>query len=144
MKKMFTYTFVIVMAALVFYGGTGVNMVSFCCSDCRTAGMEVLTGDKCCEIHGHTHDQIVIESASASVGHSHEMCCDLERVNFDWDSEQVSIENPEPITFELFLTGLPDISIINLPFVGENTSVMPTGPPLLPRTYLSLLTTLLI
>jgi len=145
MKKMFTYLFTLLMAILVFYGGAGVNVVSFCCQDCRAAGMEVLTGDKCCEIHGHSHDQVMIEAATGSVSHSHDMCCDLKRVSFDWNHEQVSFDDLQPLVFDLFTDQLPDISVVSLPFVSEIHTLMPTGPPLLPpRDYLSLLTTLLI
>lgn len=144
MKRLFTYPFVILMAALVFYGGAGVNIASFCCQDCRSAGMEVLAGDMCCEIHGHTHDDISIESAEGNISHTHKMCCSLERISFDWGYEKVSIENPQPVVLDLLTDGLSDISVITLPIVSEITSVMPNGPPLPPREYLSLLTTLLI
>lgn len=141
---MFTYLFTLLMAFLVFYGGAGVNIVSFCCSECRSAGMEVLTGNKCCEIHGHSHDEVTIEAATAGISHSHEMCCNMHRISFDWDYEKTSIESPQPLVVDLFADGLPDLSNIILPIVSEVTSVMPTGPPLPPRVYLSLLTTLLI
>lgn len=146
MKKVFTYLFVVLMAGLVFYGGAGVNVASFCCQDCRDAGIEVLAGDRCCEIHGHTHElgHETIEHADISLSHSHEMCCSMGRLSFDWGSEKVSIESPQPATLDLLTDGSFDISVIPIPFVEEVTSVMPNGPPLPPRAYLSLLTTLLI
>ncbi|MDR2681264.1 MAG: hypothetical protein LBC47_10700 [Tannerella sp.] len=53
MKSIFTYLFTIIPAALVFYGGAGVNVISYCCNQCRSAGIEILREDKCCEIHNY-------------------------------------------------------------------------------------------
>lgn len=143
---MLTYTFVIVMAALVFYGGAGINVYSFCCDDCRHAGVEAITGDRCCEIHGHSHDDVpIIEAASGNFSHTHEMCCDMKRFSYDWGVEDVITPSSEPVVFDLLSDGLSDISIIPIPNLKEINTVMPTGPPLCPpRVYLSLLTTLLI
>jgi len=136
---------VVIMAALVFYGGAGVNIASFCCDDCRKAGMEVLKGDMCCEIHGHSHDDMpAIESAEGRFGHSDEMCCNMMRKNFDWNYDNDVEIDLQPLALDLLAFGTPDASLIPIPFVNEVTFVMPTGPPLCPRTYLSLLTTLLI
>lgn len=55
MKKIFTHILSVLMAVLVFYGGAGVNIISYCCGDCRSAGIEALLKDKCCEIHHHAH-----------------------------------------------------------------------------------------
>lgn len=146
MKKTTVYIFTFLIAALVFYGGAGVNIISYCCDDCQTEGVEVVMDDKCCEVHGHSHEegQAVVETADASC-HPDERCCDLKRVDFDWNrghSFQVSLH---PVQLDLFLPAMPDLSFVNLPVVSEITSVMPTGPPpLCPRSYLSLLTVLLI
>ena len=43
------------MAALIFYGGAGVNLISYCCNLCRSEGIEAVANDKCCEIHHHHH-----------------------------------------------------------------------------------------
>jgi len=55
MKKIGTYTLSILMAVLVFYGGTGINLISYCCNLCRVEGIEAVTKDKCCDIHHHQH-----------------------------------------------------------------------------------------
>ncbi|MDH6357173.1 hypothetical protein [Parabacteroides sp. PF5-9] len=146
MKRALTSIFAIVLTLLVFYGGAGVNVVSFCCGECRAAGFEVLVGDKCCDIHGHSHDEYpMLESAEGNISHSHEMCCSMERLHFDWDNETVSTQSLEPFVIDLLALGTPGASIIPLPSVSEITSIMPTGPPLTPpRAYLSRLTVLLI
>jgi len=145
MKRIFTYTFIVILAALVFYGGAGVNVISFCCDDCRNAGTQVVKEGVCCEIHGHSHGEMaMLETADASVSHTEEMCCNLRRVYFDWNDGHTQIISPSPVVLDLLFTGIPDISINPLPIVREINTVMPTGPPLCPKVYLSLLTTLLI
>ncbi|MDL2222118.1 hypothetical protein LJC35_06160 [Parabacteroides sp. OttesenSCG-928-N08] len=145
MKRLVTSIYIILLAALVFYGGAGVNIVSFCCNDCRAAGMEVLKEDKCCEIHSHSHhDEPIVEAATNSVGHTHEMCCNLKRIDFNWDTAKAFDFHAEPIAFDIYngmVSTLTPSEPVALSFIS---SVMPTGPPLCPRTYLSLLTTLLI
>jgi len=41
------------MVVLVFYGGAGINIISYCCNECRSKGIEVLQNHKCCNIHHH-------------------------------------------------------------------------------------------
>ena len=47
MKKTVTYLFIVFLASLIFYGGAGVNFVTYCCNDCRTEGVAVLLNDNC-------------------------------------------------------------------------------------------------
>lgn len=131
MKKATTYLFVFILAALVFYGGAGVNIISYCCSDCRTEGAEVLLDNVCSDVHEHDHGDA--------------MSCDIERVDFDWTYASSQWLDLQPAVFDLFSFGIPDISLILAPILNKLTSITPTGPPFLcPRIYLSLLTTLLI
>jgi hypothetical protein len=55
MKKAFTYLFTVIMAALVFYGGAGVNVIMYCCNQCRSAGIETLLKDDCCGMSKYNH-----------------------------------------------------------------------------------------
>lgn len=55
MKKTLTSFIALTMAVLVLYGGAGINIISYCCGDCRSAGVEALIHQKCCEIHQHSH-----------------------------------------------------------------------------------------
>ena len=50
MKNALTYLFVVFLAALVFYGGAGVNLVTYCCTDCSSEGVTALLESKCCDI----------------------------------------------------------------------------------------------
>lgn len=148
MKQTATYLFVIILALLVFYGGAGVNLVSYCCNDCETEGVEVLLDDKCCEIHEHSHlanAPSIMESADQLSVLMHDNCCDIERVNFDWSRTPVQTLDLQPAVFDLFYNNLFNLSLIPLLALTEKSSVMANGPPVLcPHIYLSLLTTLLI
>ena len=68
MKKTVTYLFIVFLASLIFYGGAGVNFVTYCCNDCRTEGVAVLLNDNCCEVHGHGCCDTTTEEASCSSG----------------------------------------------------------------------------
>ena len=83
MKKTVTYLFIVFLASLIFYGGAGVNFVTYCCNDCRTEGVAVLLNDNCCEVHGHGCCDTTTEEASCSSGCCEDDCCDLERISFE-------------------------------------------------------------
>ena len=181
MKKTLINIFAVFMAVLVFYGGAGVNVISYCCKDCRSAGIEALINDKCCEIHHHDHSKTHNHKHNSStsdcnhIAHTEDACCEpsnsmhaednccesehseshsslsdptedscnLERIDFDWSTQNVDELkiNLSPTIHDLFST----FSSANIPYICENNTVMPNGPPLvLPRDYLSVLTVLLI
>ena len=57
MRRFATSLFLVILASLIFYGGAGVNFVSYCCGVCEKEGVEALLAAKCCEIHGHDHSR---------------------------------------------------------------------------------------
>lgn len=169
MKKISTYFLTLCMATLVFYGGAGVNIISYCCGDCRSAGIEALIHNKCCEIHQHNHKHHTAHnhhSEKASCNHTTQNCCDtnhhsckscsnhssgsccsMERIDFDWNTQNTAEQEIDlsPIVFDLLSNELFIYSNTLLPFISEANTVMPNGPPLAcPRDYLSILTVLLI
>lgn len=138
MKRLFTTLLIGMMAALVFYGGAGVNVASYCCDDCRSQGVEVLVGDMCCDVHEHEH---AANDCSLASG----LSCSLERVNFEWTNAYEQSPDMHPAAFQLFDFGLSSVALLSplitqclLSAVGEDP------PPRCPRVYLSLLTSLLI
>ena len=157
MKNAVKYLFTFILAALIFYGGAGINLVSYCCGDCRSAGVEVVLNEKCCEIHDHTHQHHKDCSHthhSTDANHNHfgnsiqeEDCCDLQRLDFEWDSSITRIQQPVPVELDMSVMGLPSLTLLTA-LVDKNTEAEPDKyiPPLIvcPRVYLSLLTTLLI
>jgi hypothetical protein len=146
MKKLCTYPIAFFMAALVFWGGSGMNLASYCCGDCQSKGITGLVEGACCKIHHHDHEAIHHPESDRNITDStQEMNCSLLRIVFDWNSTVKTIINPEPVCFDLIAVHLPDGLAIPAPIIINNTFESSSGPPILcPRTYLSLLTTLLI
>lgn len=147
MRTIFTYLCAIVISALVFYGGAGLNVVSYCCNQCRSVGIEAISDHGCCEIHEHhhTHDITEVLACGSCISHADDNCCGITRLQHDWNTISQLEFNLKPIAIDLFFIGFSDISLIPNPIFEEITSIMPTGPPLrTPQAYLSLLTTLLI
>lgn len=147
MRTIFTYLCAIVISALVFYGGAGINVVSYCCDQCRIAGIEAVSGHECCDIHEHhyTHEMTEVSVCRSCVSHADGNCCDITRLQYDWKTISELEFNLEPATIDLLFAGSGNIALISNPTFEEITSIMPTGPPLrTPKAYLSLLTTLLI
>lgn len=157
------------MATLVFYGGAGINVIFYCCNQCRSAGIEaLLKKDNCCKTHHYNHNHAAdkhephsghscctkadqdccgthnVKSNNYCTDHTSGNCCNIERIHFDWNTQNAAELNIDlsPVTFDLSL--FPDILTINV-LICETGAVMPKGPPLAcPRDYLSRLTILLI
>ncbi|MDR0573152.1 MAG: hypothetical protein LBG96_03830 [Tannerella sp.] len=80
MKKIFTHSIAILMSVPVFYGGAGINIISYCCNDCRTKGIEALINDNCCDRHKHHRPndkphQIPSRSGSSCDNHAEDNDC---------------------------------------------------------------------
>ena len=152
MNKRFTYMFVMLLAALISYGGAGVNFVSYCCTDCRAVGMEALISDKCCDIHHHDHENehcsnhVLPTEASCVCYISEADCCTLERVSFEWNQVAYPTFHLEPSVIDLFSTAITVVSLSVSPEFTDIIPAKPGDPPKIacPRSYLSLLSVLLI
>lgn len=146
MKNTVTYLFVVFLASLVFYGGAGVNFVTYCCNDCRTEGVAVLINDNCCEVHGHDCcDATADEETSCSSGCCEDDCCGLERISFDWSSSHNPIVDLQPVEIDLLPFNLSLTSLMPVPTIKEYFAQDQDNPPVVcPRVYLHLLATLLI
>lgn len=145
MKRIVTYLFLVFLSSLVFYGGAGVNLVSYCCSHCEKFGIEALTSSQCCKLH-HDHADQASCHVSTTHGDMNKHQCGFERINFKWisdDDQQVDIQ---PVELDLIFASVLErleVVLFNHPFFED---LRITGPPVFtyPRIYLSLLTTLLI
>jgi len=172
MKKVFTYSVTFLMAVLVFYGGAGVNLISYCCKLCRHEGIEAVLKDKCCDIHHHHADNkkthhhasgccdsscdapaaenpvnIPNEPCNFPNEHASGNVCSFERINFDWSAQNFSKQETEiyPIKQHLFSCNFLALSPVDQIKTGKIHSHIPHGPPkVLPCDYLSILTVLLI
>ena len=145
MKNAVTYLFIVFLATLIFYGGAGVNLITYCCGDCRTEGVAVLLNDNCCEVHEHSCCSTTDESSVCHSGCCEDECCDLERVRFDWSSSNNPIVELQPAVTGLLSFASPIASLVPVPSIKEYIAQDQDGPPVVcPRIYLNLLTTLLI
>lgn len=146
-KNATTYLFIVFLAALVFYGGAGVNFVTYCCGDCRTEGVTVLLDDKCCDIHEHELEYAHAGKVSAPVSACSAAAdsCDVERVSFDWSRVHPSVFNLQPMATDVCSSCFLFASLQPLPSIKDLLVSNEGDPPVVcPRIYLSLLTTLLI
>ncbi len=146
---MLTYLLTTTLVLLIFYGGAGVNLMSYCCNDCRSAGIEVVMNSKCCDIHQHNHceDHMAVSDDTACEHLSEINCCSLERINFEWNQANVPVFDMQPVGHDLLTTGLPALYLLtDIGTWSKSHFITRDGPPLTvcPRVYLSLLTTLLI
>ena len=145
MKKVFTYLVVYIISVLVFYGGSGINIASFCCNSCQSEGISGIAEGICCEIHCHNNENVDhVESELNLDFDTHNNHCELSRIEHDWDSIISSFRN-EPNCFELVKVCMPVGMTVCCQVISDITYEYSTGPPILcPRAYLSLLTVLLI
>ena len=145
MKNAVTYLFIVFLASLIFYGGAGVNLITYCCGDCRTEGVAVLLNDTCCDVHEHNCCSTADEVSACDSGCCEEDCCHMERISFDRSSSNNPIVELQPAVTDLLSFASPLASLVPVPFLKEYISQEQDGPPVVcPRVYLYLLTSLLI
>lgn len=144
MKQFLKYTILSLLAGLIFYGGAGVNWVTYCCNDCFKVGIQAAVSESCCGSHADTESTIPeIVTYPVAINGLHN--CGIERVEFEWtfDNERSLIILPfiTDVLYNLSYTYLlTDSNLLADVFFNEDDppSVLP------PRAYLALLTTLLI
>ena len=134
MKNTVTYLFIVFLAALVFYGGAGVNLITYCCEDCRTA------------IHEHEHcTEMAKHVSSCCHADGEDNCCDVEHISFDWTVFQGALLNLQPVAIDLVSLTASNISLVPALIMDKAVDVVRDAPPgITPDIYLSLLTVLLV
>jgi hypothetical protein len=166
MRKILTYPFVFVLAALVFYIGAGVNVVSYCCDNCKSIGIDAVLVNNCCS-HNETNSESRDHSKHAcnhdsdcddltshsdnhsdkySDNHSDKKCCILERVSFDWDlhHDAKPVANLSTLVLDLVSDCSDDFLFLRFPVISM-VGVLPNAPPLFSaRDYLAFISVLLI
>lgn len=152
MKKRLSNIILSLIALLVFYGGAGINIVSFCCNECRDGGIEVVLGSSCCEVHGHSHTTHAHPANFDSESHGHSETislthgqCGMMRVGVDWLEVINQHFSFQPSVLELFTDLYAQLLFVPLTVSDAKHTLSATIPPrLTPRGYLSILSTLLI
>lgn len=142
MRRLATSLFLVILASLIFYGGAGVNFVSYCCGACEKEGVGALLEAKCCEIHEHDHGHDGLAKNTLDCRSMNG--CGIERVDFDWNSVNIQVPDLQPVVHDLFFSSISEgLEVASL--LTSSYEIRVTGPPVAcPRIYLSLLTTLLI
>ena len=137
MKKIAKQLGIYIVSLLVFYGGSGINIASFCCDNCQSDGIAGIAEETCCIIHSHESEDAGYDSYGTH--------CSLSRLLYDWSSSNSTTFKFEPASFELLNICLPVDLTVSPQIENKITYECSTGHFILcPRAYLSLLTTLLI
>ncbi len=153
MNKLMHHIVIIIAAIAVFFTGTGVTVMSYCCTGCITEvfadkqqscclseeAMPIEESD-CCTMHGDmAHNEICANTISSVDEH-----CTSSRLSIDLDS---SMFRPHVASPFVWLSDVPVFSVNLLPKDIERVDVVqhvddpPTIPP---RSYLSLIRVLVI
>lgn len=153
MKKNILTFLAVLLASLIAYGGSGVNIFFYCCDDCRAEGVEAVIGDTCCELHHHHHLNGLIthfdeHSCTPHLASTPDEC-GVERISVLWES--VSNNNPgvAPLSFYLahsFTAQIPSAKLSSdvTPLIGSVNPATQKPPHQSKAEYFSLLTTLII
>lgn len=145
MKNRVTYLFVVLLASLIFYGGAGVNLITYCCGDCQTEGVAVLLNDNCCEVHEHDCCGTAPEPQAGHSCCNDEECCGIQRIDFEWSSSDNPVVELQPAVIELLSYGSSLYSLIPYPTNNKYFASSQDSPPVVcPRIYLNMLSVLLI
>ena len=146
MKKIAKQLGIYIVSLLIFYGGSGINIASFCCDNCQSEGVAGIAEETCCTIHSHESEDAGYAGTDANPGYdSSGTHCSLSRLLYDWNTSTSSTFKLDSNYFELAAICLP-LELAASPQVEENITYECSAGPLVftPQTYLSLLTTLLI
>jgi len=160
MKRICTYTAVFFLAAILLYGGAGLNVIHFCCDGCRISGTPLMTAkaDVCAEdSHLHSHDccghetnccdseaavaddaTVAGDATAAGViaccshnDHSGADCCSFERISFDLFSQHAPKLISDPSSLCIDLF---TCDLYRSSFLSCNSceviNDLPNGPPL--------------
>lgn len=139
-----SYLFVVFLAALVFYGGAGVNLITYCCGDCRTESVIGLPDEGCCKGQS-AHMQKDVSVFACCQAEEEGGCCDVEYISFDWTVFHHAVFDLQPLAVDLISSSVAHLSFIPLLLSerkgrsGQNSLLR-----MIPGAYLSLLTVLLI
>lgn len=141
MKKNLTYIIILFFVLIVSYGGSGVNLMVYCCGICQEKG--ILSDEKsmCSEISECFHSE---DEDYQVCMHEHSFPCGVSWISFDWNSSVSLLPVLTPGVIDL--AWLTDIAALTpIPFATEFVSDQRSGPPLLyPRLYLSIINRLII
>jgi hypothetical protein len=153
MRKSIFTTIAVLLAILIAYGGSGVNIFFYCCDDCRAEGVEAVIGDTCCELHHHHHLNGLITHFDKHTCTQHLAGtpdeCGVERISVLWESTSNNNPGVAPLSFYLahsFTAQIPSAKLSSdvTPLIGSVNPATQKPPHQSKAEYFSLLTTLII
>lgn len=142
MKQFLKYALLGLLAALIFYGGAGVNRVTYCCQGCLKAGIKAVAMHTCCSKHQQPQD----DGRDSAFQWSQKRACGVERIEFEWNTtSENNLFTLEPISWILVGESVVN-KLLSIPLADSFVGLHGFRPPpiLQPRTLLSFLTLLLI
>ena len=153
MKRVFRILPVLFVAIAIVYGGSGINIYSYCCDDCRAEGISAIVEHKCCEIHEHKHeddrhphqpaDHLCTQDTHFPSEDFH--ACSIERVEPDWSNYTSQKMAVQPVfTYIDNFVFVPDGEAPELLLQQLRYTDTQKPPDLSKDIYLDLLTTLII
>lgn len=152
MKKSLLTFVAVLLASLIAYSGSGVNIYFYCCNDCRAEGSKAVTEHKCCDVHHHHHlaGLVTHYDDHNCTQHISEVPdeCGVERISVLWESSSNDQLQVHPVSFTLdqtlFVTA--EDFRVQLPEIQFRHNYIPSQKPpnLSGEDYFSLLTTLII
>jgi hypothetical protein len=153
MRKSIFTTIAVLLAILIAYGGSGVNIFFYCCDDCRSEGPDAVIGGTCCELHHHHHLNGLITHFDKHTCTQHLAGtpdeCGVERISVLWESTSNNNPGVAPLSFYLahsFTAQIPSAKLSSdvTPLIGSVNPATQKPPHQSKAEYFSLLTTLII
>ena len=99
MKKASHILLSLLLSTLIFYGGAGVNVFSFCCNECLAKKMNLavlFVGIECCSNSSEETHHTCCQGYPFG-----DTCCTVDRIEFDWQSASSNQIQLQPLSIEL-------------------------------------------
>jgi len=153
MKKSGHTIIILILASVIFYTGTGVTIMNYCCSNCKNSHSIFAGHNQECNQVPETNDENTNvslcphckEVPTYSFSYNEDgMACTASRISVDMDSYQHRAQLSIPFVW------LEDLSEISLELKREisrssDSVTNPESPPgIIPRAYLSKISVLII
>jgi len=152
MKKFAQSIIILIAAVAVFFTGTGVTIVNYCCSGCTVEQTLVMTkAHTCCSQKAgeatetpsccSTHTQLQTGDAYAFSDGSH---CKASRLSADIDGSVFRPHVSNPFIWISDIQPVAQVTTVSLTESIDNLTQLEPPPNILPREYLSLIRVLII
>jgi hypothetical protein len=100
MKKAIHILLSLFLSALIFYGGSGVNVFFFCCDKCqaeKATVVAIFVGIQCCSDSQKDSNNACCSRCQTEG----EVCCSVDRIEFDWQLSSRNQTQLQPLSNDL-------------------------------------------